>query len=107
MGKNKIPSVDHPGAGVEVRLSSGEKIEPIEQPKVANGQIHRVNYEEVSYRSREVTVKNLTQIQRDNLKRLVRELEDKEATLLNGSVVTDKSKAVRYLLENAYGESDE
>jgi hypothetical protein len=90
MGKNKIPSVDHPGPGVEVRLKSGEKIQPID-----------------TYRSREVTVKNLTQVQRDNLKRLVRELEDKEATLLNGSVVTDKSKAVRYLLENAYGESDE
>jgi hypothetical protein len=98
MSKSKIPSVDHPGPGVEVFLKPGETVV---------SQQRQSNYDQISYRSREVTVKNLTEVQRANLKRLVRELEDKEATLLNGSVVTDKSKAVRYLLENAYRKSDE
>ena len=53
------------------------------------------------YYSREVYVKSLSLRQRINLQKLVRKFMDEGRKLENGQIVTDKGKAIRYLLENA------
>lgn len=54
----------------------------------------------------QITVSGLTARQKRNLRRLKDELLDSDATI-NGRIVTDVSKAIRYLLEHIYGEDDE
>jgi hypothetical protein len=96
MTKHDLPSVDRIKEKAE---TVKKRVELQPESKLQ----YRVIDDGVGYHSREVVVKNLTQLQRENMKRLVRDLEDQGAVLKDGRLVTDKSKAIRYLLENAYG----
>lgn len=98
--KKTPPSVDKN----KQKLPPVMPLKPEPNPKSGSGTVEvpitELSVTNPGYMQRRVDVANLTQEQSHNLKRIIRGLEDKGATLKNGTQVRNASNAVKYMLEN-------
>lgn len=100
-GSANVQPVSHVGDAPEPTQEPTQEPPVTPPPQIQNDVTLTVPMSHVGdgYIPRDVYARGLTSKQSTNLKRLMRGLEDRGAKLENGAPVNDRTKAVKWLLE--------